>query len=71
MMVFSDFIQCKCVNNPGDLTGEYVVHLDDFSEISFFDKEIAMYDQQADFWERTSADVLRERIKALEILAKM
>ena len=69
--VFSDFIQCKCISNPNDLTREYVVHADDFSEISFYDRHVTMFNDLSDLWENISEDVIRERKGALDLLAEM
>ena len=69
--IFSDFIQCKCIGNPNDLTREYVVHSDEFSEISFYDNHVTMYYDPDDLWERTSAQVIQERKGALDLLAEM
>jgi hypothetical protein len=69
--IFSDFIQCNCVDNPNDLTREYVVHADDFLVISYYEKDITMYVHHADSWEKTSANVIRERKGALYLLAEM
>ena len=69
--IFSDFIDCKCVSNPKDLTREYVVHAGDFSEISFYDHHVPMYHDVDDLWESTSAKVIHDRKGALDLLAEM
>ncbi|HCU56688.1 MAG TPA: hypothetical protein DF984_00410 [Anaerolineaceae bacterium] len=69
--IFSDFVQCKCVSYPNELTREYVVHADEFSEISFYDRHVTMYYDIDDLWESTSAQIIRERKDALDLLAEM
>ncbi len=69
--VFSDFIQCNCVDYPRILTKEYIVNADDFLEISYYQKDITMYIDQDESWEKISLDVIRERKGALDLLAEM
>lgn len=66
-----DLMPCDCVYNDFNLTGEYVVNGNEFSEILFFDNYVTHYNSDDMLIERLLETIVRDRKEALDVLAEM